>query len=135
MSVTNAFTWPIYFPENVPPIDTVVATGVAFRLVDNFPPTADDFMSYFEIDSMRKYDTEELRVKSYGVSLWVSESKIKRGIKNYPNDQQFATKKIVKGELTASMGVIPSKLSKRGHITLWKYENAFPHVNFIEQVK
>lgn len=135
MSQKNNFTWPIYFPVDVPPSDVIAATGEAFRLVDNVPPTAADFMSYYEEDPTRTYDTAEKKVKSYGISLWTSESKIRRGLRNYPNKEQFAAKKIVKGMLIPSLGVIPEKKSTRGHITLWKCDNASPHLHLNIEVQ
>lgn len=128
MTIKDDYSWPIDFPVTVPPDDVVPASGEAFRLVDNIPPSENDFRAYRDEKPQAVFNQADLICKSYGVSFWASVAKLKRALKNYPNEDQFGNKKLVRGNLQPQLGVIPSQIGKRGHITLWKCANSQPHL-------
>jgi len=47
-------TFPEGWPNNCPPADAVDASGVVFRIVNNEPPMAADFVSHFESGKLLK---------------------------------------------------------------------------------
>lgn len=124
------YCWPIDFPEDVPDKDKVIpANGKVYRLVRSCPPTESDFQSHRKENPDYKYLKKE-EAKSHGVSLWSKLSELQKKVKKYPNPEQLGGRSIVFGDLCAELGVIPSRMRRDGHITLWVQDGAMPH-NFI----
>lgn len=51
---TSMLAFPANWPKGCPPDDAIDADGVVFRIVDNSPPIAADFVSHFESGRMPK---------------------------------------------------------------------------------
>lgn len=64
----SEYPWPADFPEYVPPEDAVDATGEAFRIVANDPPTDKDFVGHNQEPHIKK--TGKLRPSDYGTSMF-----------------------------------------------------------------
>ncbi|EGU31574.1 hypothetical protein VII00023_02344 [Vibrio ichthyoenteri ATCC 700023] len=130
------YQWPSDFPNGLPDNqDVVPAHGQACRLVDCTPPNDDDFKRHRDEKPDYPYNTERKRFLSYGVSFWVSVEAAKLIKAKYPAKEQFGLKKIVLGELVPELGVIPRKIARDGHITLWKQIGAEPHNYFKHEVE
>jgi hypothetical protein len=68
------FFWPKDFPSNVPPDDSIVTSGVAFRLVKNDPPSESDFHGHNREPHKKK--STKLKPADYGTSMFRNLSKI-----------------------------------------------------------
>ncbi len=126
-----AYEWPDIYPEGVPPEDSTPAKGKAFRLVDEIPPSEQDFLMSIERIPDRNTISEKEAAKMYGVSLFTkSEAAIDK--KNrYPS---LKLKKIAFGTLIPSLGKI-SKPNRNHHITLWKCCDSKPHLYINKELK
>lgn len=128
MTHNQEYSWPMDFPEGTPPEDAKPATGKVFRLVKNLPPKEEDFLS----TRKEKHYTHRKQSKSnealtYGVSLWNDKNELTKVIERYPSPEQLGGRFIAYGELKPILGKISHTFGK-GHITLWKQQDAKPHL-------
>ena len=115
--------WPDYFPDGVPPPDSVETDGTAFRLVENFPPVRLDFQSNYEE-----------KPKDYGAKLWMAcgasmFTDIEGAIKARNRFPRLRKKMIAVGEMVSDLGKMkntPSVNSHKSHITVWFRLNSEP---------
>lgn len=127
MSQNIQYTWPDEFPEGIPDEDTIPAEGKVYRLVDQVPPTENDFRMH-KIDNPNYRYKPQDKHKAYGVSFWSKAQEVIRAKERYSGPEQFGKKLIAYGDLIPELGVIPKELSKDGHITLWKQVGSQPHL-------
>jgi len=118
------YEWPDFFPEDIPPDNSVSADGIVFRLVDDIPPVESDFLMTREEHPKRAFNTDDEILKSYGVSFFSKKEIIQEKKRRYP---ALAEKKIATGGLEKKMGKI-SPTSKHNHLTLWKCVGSKPHL-------
>lgn len=121
------YTWPAEFPDGVPGDEIAPAGGKVYRLVDQLPPTENDFRMHKIDNPGYRYKAKD-RHKAYGVSFWSKMQEVIRAKERYSAPEQFGNKLIACGNLVPELGVIPKELSKDGHITLWKQVGALPHL-------
>ncbi|CAK2701380.1 conserved hypothetical protein [Vibrio crassostreae] len=127
--------WPEDYPTGLPENqDVVPAYGQVCRLVNECPPTCDDFKRHRDEEHDYTYNTTKKRMLSYGVSFWTSIEAVKNIKAKYPADNQFGLKKIVIGTLIPELGVVTRNISTDGHVTLWKQVGAEPHPHFTVEV-
>lgn len=126
MSTSIKYQWPDDFVDGVPIEEAKPATGKAYRLVKQVPPTEDDFLQH-NVEKPNYTYPDELRVKQgFGVSMWSTLNQVKRAGKNYPAPKQLGNWLITSGELVEDLGVIHKR---KGHICLWKQKGAKPHLH------
>ena len=102
MTTEIKYCWPKEFTEEIPPEDSMPASGFVFRLVDKIPPTQDDFLQTREENPSRNYANANAKVLSYGVSIWAEKKHLKE--KQNKFRKALGNKKIVSGELVPELG-------------------------------
>lgn len=118
--------WPAFFPEGVPPEDSVPATGIAYRLVRTIPPRGEDFCSTLEERRDHNFTGEHL-VNACGTSFHTNLQASRRTRKRY---RGLRDRKIATGELTTRMGRQKPTYTP-GHLTVWLFVDAQPHLAFV----
>ena len=114
--MNQEFEWPEFFPPDVPPKEAIPASGSAFRLVKNLPPSESDFMSTIEESPDRTFDNDMIGM-CYGTSFFRKLECIKAKQKRY---KSFRNRSIVVGTLTSKHGVQLSTPSQgNSHLTVW----------------
>jgi len=132
MSDSSSSEWPREFPIDVPSQDAIPARGYVYRLVGQIPPVLGDFNMYRTDRPDRHFLQKEIP-ESFGLSLWKKLNHIVRQKERYSAPEQFGNKKIVGGELCSELGVIIEK--NNSHVTLWKRNDAEPHLHICEEIK
>ena len=129
--------WPDYFPENCPPENAQAAFGQVYRLVDNDPPTPDDFQSWREQHPNEQCPKTVTECQACGLSVFTSISDIEVAQRKV---RRLRNKKIAVGNLTIELGQIlptPSQNTGQSHHTWWipndtKPWTIFHVINFTE---
>ncbi len=93
--------WPDDLPAQCPPADATPASGVAYRIVKNDPPTSKDFVRPRDLPRKTPIPDGELCAHS-ALSIFTDLSDVLLGIKLIPG---FSKKKVVTGVLTGDTGV------------------------------
>jgi hypothetical protein len=62
--------FPDYFPSDCPPQAAIAAAGIVFRFVKADPPTAADFLSYFELG--KTLSDKRLEYQFCGLSVYAA---------------------------------------------------------------
>ncbi len=123
----HARRFPAYFPKDCPPDDAKGEEIVLFRLCKTTVPTAQDFLSFYQIDP-EKY---EGHVQAYGLSTYPTAEACESAKRKSPRLRN-AYEGIACGQVDADKGKIlrtPSKANP-AHITWWVYEGIEPHTFF-----
>ncbi|WP_125557277.1 hypothetical protein [Pseudoalteromonas rubra] len=121
----NDYHWPEYFPENVPCDSAVPAMGVAYRLVNSFPPSSEDFQMYRD-ENKGFSPSKEYKKFAYGVSFWDSKHAVQKIIDRYPSPEQFGSKLIAEVNFKADLGMMVVDQPSKNHISLWKQVGQCP---------
>lgn len=125
--------WPDFFPSDLelPPSDSIDATGTLYRLVRSLPPTEECFWSTHQEQPSRheKCNTLEKKEAVYGTSVWASKELLLEAMESLP--EALKQRKLASGVVNASMGKMRKTLEE-GHITLWLKRNSQIHTNFLE---
>lgn len=125
--------WPDFFPPELelPPKDSMDATGTVYRLVKSIPPTEQCFWTTHQEQPTRheKCHTLEQKQAVYGTSVWVSKERLLEAMVFLP--QGLRQRKLASGIVNASMGKMRKTLEE-GHFTLWLRKNSRIHINFSE---
>ncbi|EML2643035.1 hypothetical protein R5N21_001179 [Citrobacter freundii] len=120
----SEYPWPVDFPEYVPPEDAVDATGDAFRIVANDPPTDKDFVGHNQEPHIKK--TGKLRPSDYGTSMFRDLEQVQCA-RNF--HAALRKKKIAIGRLEPVHGKA-SKPNKKSHFETWLRLNTRIESNF-----
>lgn len=123
----GARVFPAYFPEGCPPSEALGEEIVLFRLCKTDIPVAEDFLTFYQIDS-EKYAH---LIQAYGLSMYPSAEDCVRAKRKSPRLRN-TYKGIACGQIDAAKGKIlrtPSKANP-AHITWWIYEGVEPHTFF-----
>ena len=123
----HARRFPAYFPKDCPPDDAKGEEIALFRLCKTTVPTAQDFLSFYQINP-EKY---EGNVQAYGLSTYPT-AEACESAKRKPPRLRNAYEGIACGQVDADKGKIlrtPSKANP-AHITWWVYEGIEPHTFF-----
>jgi hypothetical protein len=115
--------FPTHFPNQCPPATASDATGDPFRLVDNNPPTASDFISYHLLG--KKYDKAK-HCEACGLSVFVREEDVRQFLKAIPF---FRKKHVAKGTVAADWGKV-AQTGRFSHHTWWIPEGKSPELIF-----
>ena len=126
MTTEIKYCWPNDFTEKIPPEDATPACGFVFRLVDNLPPTADDFLQTREENPNRNFNSEHAKCLSYGVSIWSEKDQLKAKQRKFR--KALGNKKVVSGVLVPELGKA-NEPQENSHRTLWKQVDAKPHLH------
>lgn len=125
--------WPDFFPPDLelPPKDSVDATGTVYRLVRSIPPTEECFWATHQEQPNRheKCNTLEKKQAVYGTSVWINKELLLEAMESLP--EALKQRKLASGIVNASMGKMRKTLEE-GHITLWLRKKSQIHVNFSE---
>ena len=123
----HARHFPAYFPKDCPPDDAKGEEIALFRLCKTTVPTAQDFLSFYQINPA-KY---EGNVQAYGLSTYPTAEACESAKRKSPRLRN-AYEGIACGQVDADKGKIlrtPSKANP-AHITWWVYEGIEPHTFF-----
>ena len=123
----NARHFPAFFPKGCPPADSKGEAMVLFRLCKTTVPTADDFLSFYQINPEKYEDI----IQAYGLSTYPSAESCEKAKRKSPRLRN-AYEGIASGQVDADKGKIlrtPSKANP-AHITWWVYEGIEPHTFF-----
>jgi hypothetical protein len=116
--------WPEFFPKGCPPSDAVIKDVQVYRLVENDPPTKNDFLSHYEKYPKRREEFKrENNILAYGISVLKKREDVDR-LKGIPFFKKKENLKVAIGHTDPKSGVIketPSN-SAQSHITFWLYE-------------
>lgn len=120
--------FPSYFPKGCPPEDATDEEMLLFRMCKGPVPTAEDFLTFFQIDP-EKYKGHIL---AYGLSVFKSEDDCQRARKKSPR-LRTQYKYCASGTTNKDRGKIlatPTKVNPH-HITWWVYEGVEPSTFFM----
>lgn len=117
--------WPEFYPENTPPSKAVATEGISFRLVDEHPPTREDFRSTYEEYPNRKFNQSTI-ANACGTSQFRELKDIQKKRKLFP---PLRNKKIAMGELVPALGLTMETFEPTHH-TVWYLKSAQPQVIF-----
>lgn len=118
--------WSEYYPEDCPPDEARSDEVEAYRLVEQFPPNADDFLPTIIEFPHRKFEPEVL-CNACGASVYTDIKDIKRTRKRFKG---LKNKIIVKGIINKDDGLV-LETGHGSHLTWW-LETESPHTNFLE---
>lgn len=114
------FEWPDYFPASCPPDDAEPAAGKYYRIVDEDPPDADDFLGDLRLQQLgkrrkRKWSDE---CKAFGVSILADRDEVLK-LRNAVGPMR--EKAIAYGDITGDgvMKHTPNPPSMKSHHTWW----------------
>lgn len=113
--------WPDHFPENCPPTDGANARGDFFRFVDNNPPVADDFRSYYHLKP--GHDWGDKLCQSCGLSVFRDIADLRRMQKRAKGKRQSM---IARGTLTFGTVKHTDPKPSGTHHTWWVPEGSNP---------
>ena len=106
--------WPNFYPANCPPADSKPASGTFYRLVRHTPPKEEDFRTpWEEFHGTGRFS--EPTIINCGLSVHADAEDSQRLKKRIG---KFRKRKIAKGELDSTLGVIkhtPSQQEKSHH--------------------
>lgn len=125
--MNNAKRFPAFFPKDCPPNNAKGEDIILFRLCKTTVPTADDFISFYQIDPARY----EGNIQAYGLSTYPSADACESAKRKSPR-LRSTYEGIAYGQVSADKGKIlrtPSKANP-AHITWWVYEGVEPHTFF-----
>lgn len=111
--------WPSYYPEDVPPADSVDTKGTFYRLVKVLPPQSGCFASTHEEFPKRHLNpklTAEDKVNVYGASFFDTHSAAADVKEKFVN--ALGDRLVAKGELKEYMGKM-KKTRGPSHYTMW----------------
>jgi hypothetical protein len=111
---TPRMPWPVHFPANCPPNDGANAAGVYYRFVDNNPPVADDFRSYFIMYPGREWGDK--LCASCGLSVFQDVAELYRMKKRAKG---VRTQHIVRASLNVGKIKFTPTKSNLSHHTWW----------------
>ncbi|MDB9448331.1 hypothetical protein [Dolichospermum circinale] len=118
--------WPQYFPKNCPSEAAQPISGTIYRLVDNNPPTSDDFRSWREQNIDQPCPKNITECQTCGLSVFTSET----GVCNARNKIPALRKKqVALGYGNSDLGVMlntPSRKTGNDHHTWWFPANQEP---------
>jgi hypothetical protein len=120
-------TWPNYFPKQCPPADARKDNVLVFRLVDNMPPSANDFLPTILEQPHRAFDPEEL-CAACSVSVFRNYQDI---LKKHRRYRALRGKKIVQVNITENDGLVLETFAP-SHMTWW-LQIAAPHAKLINR--
>ena len=123
----HARRFPAYFPKDCPPDNAKGEEIVLFRLCKTTLPTAQDFLSFYQINP-EKYKGN---IQAYGLSTYPTAEACESAKRKSPRLRD-AYEGIACGQVDADKGKIlrtPSKANP-AHITWWVYEGIEPHTFF-----
>lgn len=125
--------WPADFPDNCPPSSAFHSKGTFYRLVDNFPPSSDDFLRTRDNPVQKDKDFHgDGVVNSYGTSFF---SEIKDALSTKRKFKKaMASKKIASGLIGSEIGVV-KQTYKPSHHTAWFYSGVAPESAFFTEEK
>lgn len=111
--------WPDYFPDNCPPDNAREASGEVYRLVDNNPPTPEDFQSWREQHPNEQCPKSVTECQASGLSVFTSMDDVNMARQKV---KRLRKKKIAHSNLTSDLGRIlhtPSQNTGESHHTWW----------------
>lgn len=123
----NVRVFPPYFPESCPPAEASGEEIVLFRLCKEITPSAEDFLTFYQINPQRYAGL----IQAYGLSMFPSAEDCEHAKRKSPR-LRGTHKGIAYGQVDAGKGKIlrtPSKANP-AHITWWIYEGVEPHTFF-----
>lgn len=109
--------WPEHFPDTCPPEDAADTSHRVYRFVKNAPPTAQDFLSYKELDP--DFDFGDRECMACGLSVYTTLADAQLAQKLVPG---MAKRSIAQGDLIHNDGLIKHSPSFSGesHHTWWR---------------
>ena len=124
--------WPSFpddFPSNCPPQDAIDANGLYYRIVNNNPPTSDDFLSKHELGAIPKYRAgQSFLCRWRALSLYASIGDAEHHRDVMPGDGEF----IAEGQLVREMGrtKLTPNPDRMSHTEWWCYHGIVRHLAF-----
>lgn len=110
----------IELPPNCPPLSSVPATGIVFRIIEKATPTQTDFLSMRQLHPEKWYSDE---CKARGLSVFRNDSDVYQMIRRVPA-RRTKIQFIASINLSEDMGLIaPTPSNKDSHHTWWTYSN------------
>lgn len=118
--------WPDFFPTNCPPADAEKKSIEVYRLVDHNPPTAADFVSEYEKNPKRHFNSIRL---ACGLSCYTNKQHAEKQNEllfqsAYFRRHRLPLKLLAIGKTDPSCGVVkdtPNGL--KSHVTYWVKKN------------
>lgn len=119
--------FPEYFPKGCPPSEAEEKEICVFRYCKGVEVTSDDFLSYYQLDSVRYCNN----INAYGLSVLNSKDESLKGLKLPAIKKRF--KSIASGITYKYTGVIKPTPNNNNpsHCTWWLYKNTEPHTYFV----
>lgn len=118
--------WPDHFPEQCPPLAARRDNIQVFRLVNQTPPTAEDFLPTDKEWPHRSFPKEAL-CAACGVSVFRNVEDVIKKMARYP---ALRHKKIARGQIKESDGLVLETFQP-SHMTWW-LQTSTPHLSFSE---
>lgn len=118
--------WPDYFPDSCPPLQARKDEVKVFRLVDNTPPSSNDFRPTIIEHPHRDFKSEDLCI-ACGVSVF---KKLEDALNRRRRFKPLRDKRIAIGTITQDDGLILETCSD-SHMTWWLQTDS-PHKDFQE---
>src|SRR5688572_27068002 len=107
--------WKSHLPEDCPPEDAEIASGIVFRLIRSTPSSESDFLSFRELNPTKTYDLPECIVG--GISVYRELSDLISMQNRVPSQRK---KKIAKAQLQPNDGKLKNTPSfEPSHHTWW----------------
>lgn len=117
--------WPSDFPAQCPPSIARAEEIYVYRLVNNSPPKAEDFLSTRQEWPAREFKTEIDKCNACGVSVFRNKNDAEKKKQKY---KPLRSKLIAYGKIDASDGVI-LETYESSHMTWW-LKTTVPNKNF-----
>ena len=120
-----------YFPENCPPAEASSENIVLFRVCKDIVPTAEDFLTFYQMNPERYKD----KIQAYGLSVFPTAEDCEKAKSKSPKLRGF--KGLASGLINEQRGKILRTPNKHNpaHITWWMYEGVDPLEFFESNVK
>ncbi|EMN0343780.1 hypothetical protein ACOJ84_003864 [Morganella morganii] len=128
--VAPEYSFPDYYPKNVPPSNATEANGVFFRLVKQNPASLHCFDDMYTENPNRLKRFKGISLTyCYGTSLYSDEKSVTNAFDKFP--EGVGTRFVAKGELSPGDG----KMLKTGapdttHYTIWFVKDHQVHKKF-----
>ena len=123
--------FPSYFPENCPPAEASSENIVLFRVCKDIVPTAEDFLTFYQMNPERYKD----KIQAYGLSVFPAAEDCEKAKSKSPKLREF--KGLASGLINEQRGKILRTPNKHNpaHITWWMDEGVDPLEFFEYNVK
>ncbi len=110
--------FPEYLPDNCPPETAQAASGKVYYLVNNEPPTPEDFLSKRQKNPKLRFPKDEKECRACGISVYTEIEDLLKARQEFPG---LGNLKVAVGNLTPNLGVIEPTPSRKfpSHHTLW----------------